>query len=335
MSQPNAQAVFEEQILDPTLPIVDPHHHLWDDARGRYLLDELLADVNSGHNIRASVFVECAAMYRVDGAEAMRPIGEVEFVNGAAAMSASGVYGATRLCAAIVGHADLRLGDTFEDVLAAMERAGGGRFSGIRQMATHDSEVRQHASPDLLRDPRFADGLARLQRRGLHFEAWLYHPQLPDLLALMESQPEARVVINHVGGRIGIGRYAGRQDEVWQAWSRAISALARYPNCYIKLGGLGMPLCGFGFESRGAPAPSSELAEAWRPYFEHCITAFGVDRCMFESNFPVDRVSCSYAAAWNAFKRIAAGSSAGEKAALFSRTAARVYDLPQEVLAML
>lgn len=334
MSQPSVPAAIGEEILDPTLPIVDPHHHLWDDTRGRYLLDELLADVNSGHNVRATVFVECAAMYRADGAAAMRPVGEVEFVNGAAAMSASGVYGETRLCAAIVGHADLRLGDTFEDVLAAMERAGGGRFRGIRQMATHDSEVRQHAAPDLLRDPRFADGLARLQRRGLHFEAWLYHPQLPDLLALMEAQPEAKVVINHVGGRIGIGRYAGRQDDVWRAWSRDITALARYPNCYIKLGGLGMPLCGFGFESRGAPVVSSELAEAWRPYFERCIAAFGVERCMFESNFPVDRVSCSYAAGWNAFKRIAVGSSAEEKAALFSRTAAHVYALSPEVLAI-
>jgi len=335
MSQPNTPLPFEEDILDPALPIVDPHHHLWDDARGRYLLDELLADVNSGHNVRATVFVECAAMYRADGTESMRPVGEVEFVNGAAAMSASGVYGAQRLCAAIVGHADLRLGDTLDAVLAAMERAGGGRFRGIRQMATHDSEVRQHASPDMLRDPRFAEGLARLQRRGLHFEAWLYHPQLPDLIALMEAQPEARVVINHIGGRIGIGRYAGRQDEVWQTWSRSIAALARYPNCTIKLGGLGMPLCGFGFETRGAPVSSGELAEAWRPYFEHCIAAFGVQRSMFESNFPVDRVSCSYAAAWNAFKRIAAGSSVDEKAALFSRTAARIYALPREILTTL
>jgi len=335
MPQQNDPASFDEDIIDRALPIVDPHHHLWDDARGRYVLEDLLADVNSGHNIRATVFVECAAMYRADGEEAMRPVGEVEFVNGTAAMSASGGFGTSRLCAAIVGHADLRLGDSFEAVLTAMERAGGSRFRGIRQMTTHDSDVRQHAFPKLMRDPRFADGLARLQRRGLHFEAWLYHPQLPDLISVMETQPEARVVVNHIGGRIGVGRYVGRQDEVWQAWSRDIATLARYPNCYVKLGGLGMPLCGFGFETRDTPVGSSELADAWRPYFEHCIAAFGVQRCMFESNFPVDRVSCSYPAAWNAFKRIAAGSSANEKAALFGRTAADLYALPPDVIATL
>ena len=328
MAQAEHAGGAEEDILDPDLPIIDAHHHLWDDARPRYLLDEFLADAGSGHNIRASVFAECAAMYRADGPEPMRPVGEVEFVNGMAAMSASGLRGPTRVAAAIVGHADLRLGVALDSVLEAMQRAAGSRFRGIRQMATHDPEVRTHPSPGLFGDPAFRDGFARLQQRGLGFEAWLYHPQLPELIDLMETFPEARVVLNHVGGRIGIGRYAARQVEVRAEWARSIRALARYPGLSVKLGGLGMPLCGFGFETRREPVLSTELAAAWRPFFETCIDAFGVDRCMFESNFPVDRVSCSYRAAWNAFKRIAAGSSEAEKTALFSGTAARVYGIP-------
>ncbi len=315
----------EEEILDPDLPIIDAHHHLWDDHRPRYLFDELLADTRSGHNIRATVFMECGAMYRTDGPEAMRPVGEVEFVNGVAAVSASGNFGPARLCAGIVGHADLRLGEALGPVLDALERAGGGRFCGIRQMATHDKEVRVHPSPGLLLDARFRDGFAELQRRGYSFDAWLYHPQLPELVDLMEGHPEARVVLNHIGGRIGIGSYAPRQAEVCAAWARDMQALARYPNFHVKLGGLGMPLCGFGFEKRMDPVSSVELVEAWRPWFDACIEMFGVGRCMFESNFPVDRVSGSYRAVWNAFKRIAAGASAEEKAALFSKTAASIY----------
>ena len=319
--------IEQEPVLEADLPIIDPHHHLWDDARGRYLLDELLRDVRSGHNIRATVFVECGAMYRADGPEAMKPVGEVEFVNGVAAMSASGDYGVARLCAGIVGFADLRLGEAIEPVLDAMARACGRRFRGIRQPVTHDEQVRLHRAPGHLRDPRFREGFACLQRRGLSFDAWLYHSQLLDLIDLMEHHPDAKVVLNHIGGRIGIGAYASRQDEVKTAWSRDIKALARYPNMHVKLGGLGMPLCGFGFENRQQLYPSKGLAEAWRPWFEACIGAFGVERCMFESNFPVDRISSSYRNMWNAFKHIAAGASADEKTALFSATAGRFYGI--------
>ena len=316
-----------EPVLDPDLPIIDPHHHLWDDARGRYLLDELLRDVNSGHNVLATVFIECGAMYRTSGLEAMKPAGEVEFVNGVAAMSASGGYGPARLCAGIIGFADLRLGEAVEPVLDAMTRAAGDRFRGIRQLVTHDPEVRLHRSPGHLRDPDFHKGFACLQRRGLSFEVWLYHSQLPDLIDLMEHHPEARVALNHIGGRVGVGAYASRPDEVKAAWTRDIKALARYPNMHVKLGGLGMPLCGFGFETRQQPYPSEGLAQAWRPWFETCIAAFGVERCMFESNFPVDRVSSSYRNIWNAFKRIAAGASADEKTALFSGVAGGFYGI--------
>jgi predicted TIM-barrel fold metal-dependent hydrolase len=324
--EPGAGAA-EEDVLEPGLPIIDPHHHLWDDERPRYLLDELLADVRTGgHDVRATVFIECRAMYRADGPEPTRPVGEVEFANGVAAMSASGQYGDTRVCAGIVGYADLRAPE-LDTVLDGLERAGGGRFRGIRQMATHDPAVRVHPSPGLLRDPQFRDGFARLQRRGLSFEAWQYHPQLPELIDLMEAYPEAKVVLNHIGGRIGVGGYAGRLEEVRAEWARDVRTLARFPNLHVKLGGLGMPMCGFGFEGRAQPVASEELAAAWEPYFETCIAAFGTERCMFESNFPVDRVSCSYRALWNAFKRIARDRPAAEKDALFSRTAARFYDL--------
>lgn len=318
-------AKAEEEILDPALPIIDPHHHLWNDERPRYLLDELLADLRSGHDVRATVFIDCRSMYRSDGPEELRSIGEVEFANGVGAMSASGNYGDVRACAGIVGYADLREGARVEQILEALDRAGGGRFRGIRQMATHDEQVRVHPSPHLFLDPRFRDGFARLQRGGHSFDAWLYHPQLPELIDLMETFPDAKVVLDHIGGRIGIGSYATRQDEVRAAWARDIKTLARYPNMHVKLGGLGMPLCGFGFDQRESPASSAELANAWRPYFETCIAEFGAQRCMFESNFPVDRPSCSYRAVWNAFKRIAAGASMEEKAALFGGTAARFY----------
>jgi L-fuconolactonase len=266
-------------------------------------------------------------MYRAHGPEAMRPLGEVEFVNGVAAMSASGTYGAARLCAGIIGFADLRLGEAVEPVLDAMARAAGDRFRGIRQLVTHDPEVRLHREPGHLRDPAFRKGFASLQRRSLGFEVWLYHSQLPDLIDLMEQYPEAKVALNHIGGRVGVGAYASRQDEVKATWTRDIKALARYPNIYVKLGGLGMPLCGFGFETRQQPYPSEGLAEAWRPWFETCIAAFGVQRCMFESNFPVDRVSSSYRNIWNAFKRIAGGASVNEKTALFSGAAGRFYGI--------
>jgi L-fuconolactonase len=316
-----------ESVLDPGLPIVDPHHHLWDHPHPRYLFDEFLADLATGHDIRATVFVNCWSMLRSDGPEEMRPVGEVEFANGVAAMSASGGYGSTRVCAGIVGDADLRLGAGVEPVLERLSRAGGDRFRGIRHIAAHDEQVRQLAPPGLFLDPRFRDGFGRLQQLGYTFDAWLYHPQLPELIDLMEAFPTARVVLNHIGGRIGIGTYAGRQDDVFAAWQRDVRTLARYPNMHVKLGGLGMSFCGFGFDTRGTPASSEELAAAWRPYFEPCIEAYGASRCMFESNFPVDKPSCSYRSLWNAFKRIAAGASADEKTDLFAGTASRFYEL--------
>lgn len=321
-----------EDILEPDLPICDPHHHLWDFPRHRYLLPDLLADTGSGHDIRSTVFIECTAFYRADGPEAIRPVGETEFVNGVAAMSASGRYGPTRACAGIVGLADLSLGARVDEVLSAHVAAGNGRFRGIRHAAGWDPSDAVHNShtdppPGLFRDRTFREGFARLKAHGLSFEAWLYHPQLGDVADLARAFPDHAIVLNHVGGPLGVGPYAGRRDEVFALWREGIREIAACPNVYVKLGGLGMKICGFDFHKRQEPPGSLELAEAWRPYVETCIEAFGPSRSMFESNFPVDKTSCSYHVLWNAFKRLAVGASADEKASLFHDTAARFYRL--------
>jgi len=317
---------------EPALPIVDPHHHLWDRPGHRYLLDELLADLGGGHNIVATVFVECMAFYRAAGAPALRPVGETEAVNGVAAMSASGGYGPARLCAGIVGFADLTLGAAVDEVLMAHLEAGGGRFRGIRHAAAWDAsdEVRNsHTRPTagLLRDATFRTGFARLAPHGLTFEAWLYHPQIADVTDLARAFPDTTIILNHVGGPLGIGPYAGRQDEVFAAWRGQIAELAACDNVVVKLGGLGMKICGFGFHHQAAPPASTALADAWRPYLLTCIDAFGPERCMLESNFPVDKASCSYTILWNALKLVTADFAPDERTAMFQATAERVYRL--------
>ncbi len=323
-----------EEILEPELPICDPHHHLWDHPGRRYLLDELLADTGSGHNVVATVFVECMSMYRADGPEAMRPVGETEFVNGVAAMSASGSYGSTLVAAGIVSFADLTLGDRVGAVLDA-HMAASPRFRSIRHAAGWDASDRVRNShtnppPGLLGDEWFRRGFAELGRRGLHFDAWLYHPQIPELTKLAKAFPDTTIVLDHFGGPLGIGPYEGRRAEIFDYWKGAIRDLAQCPNVVAKLGGLVMPLNGFGFHRRERPATSSELVQATRDWYLHAIDCFGPDRSMFESNFPVDKASCSYHVLWNAFKRLTAGFGAGDKAALFHDTAARVYRLRPE-----
>ena len=319
----------QEGIVEPDLPICDPHHHLWDHPNHRYLLDELLADLGGGHKVVSTVFMECMSMYRAAGPEALRPVGETEFVNGIAAMSASGGYGGSRVCAAIVGYADLTLGAAVGEVLDA-HMAASERFRGIRHASGWDASdaVRNsHTNPKrgLLADRAFGDGLRELGKRGLTFDAWLYHPQLPELTALARAFPEQPIVVDHFAGPLGIGPYAGKRAEIFAAWKPNMAALAECPNVVAKLGGLAMPINGFGFHKRERPPGSDELAAATRDYYLHAIDCFGPERCMFESNFPVDRQSCSYAVLWNSFKKIAAGFSPSEKAALFHDTAARVY----------
>jgi L-fuconolactonase len=337
-------------IIDPGRPIIDPHHHLWDIRRTLasvpplhdflkavalspvYLLPELLADFGSGHNVVASVFVECGAYYRAGAPDALRPVGETEFVNGVAAMSASGLYGPARACAGIVAHADLTAGAAVCDVLAAHRAAAPERLRGIRHSVAHDDDPAvlgflQSARPGLLGEAGFRAGLAEVAAAGLSYDVWLLAPQLPELVDMARALPQLAIICDHVGTPLGLGRYHGRREADFAAWAGHIRALAACPNVVMKLGGLAMPFGGFPAFMADPMATAAALAAQWRPYVETCIEAFGADRCMFESNFPVDRGTCDYATLWNAFKLLSADASEAEKTALFSGTAARVYRL--------
>lgn len=327
-------ARVQEAPIEPDLPIVDPHHHLWDRPSWPYMMPDLLADTNSGHNIVATVFVQCRAFHRADGPVELRPVGETQFVSGVAAMSESGQYGRTRVCEGIVGHADLSLGAAIEPVLEAHVKAGNGRFRGIRHITAWDPDPvvmnpaytpPQHA----LQDAKWQEGLRVLGRMGLTLDAWLYHPQIDDVAAAAAAVPDTRFVLDHVGGPLGIQGYAGKRDEVFRDWSAAIKKLAERPNVFVKLGGLGMRINAFGFEAGENPPTSAELAKAWSPYIDTCITAFGANRCMFESNFPVDKGSYSYGVFWNACKLLAKDATPDEKRDLFAGTAQRFYRLRQ------
>jgi len=328
-------ALTQEPTLEPELPICDPHHHFWDFRTARipyqrYLLHELAADINNGHNVRSTVFIEARAMYRADGPEEMRPVGEVEFVQGLAAASASGLYGPGRAAAAIVGHANLNLGEGVAPVLEALRAASPNRFRGIRHSVTWDPhpEVENTAAHKIegqLASDQFRVGARVLARMGLSFEAWLYFPPLPELAAFAKAVPDLTIILNHIGGLLRVGPYANRDHEVLATWRRGIAAVAACPNVYVKLGGIGMPRTGFDWHSRSTPIGSDKLAAAMAPFMTYCIEQFGPNRCMFESNFPVDKVSYSYNVMYNTFKRLSKGYSTTERAAMFHDTAARVY----------
>ena len=327
------RSLLQEEILEPDLAIIDPHHHLWERPGNRYLLDDFLADTRTGHNITASVFVECGAFYRKAGPEPMAPVGEVEFANGIAAMAASGAYGDTKVCAGIVGGADLRAGAEAGRVLDAQMTAAGERFKGIRFSTKWDADdalntARYKPPRGIMEDRTFRAGLATLGARKLSFDAMIYHPQVRELATLARAFPGTTIVLNHIGGLVAWTRtYEARREEAIGEWRSSMSELAKYPNVFVKLGGLGMAYLGMGFDRREQPASSTELAEAWGPHYRHCIDTFGPERCMFESNYPPDGESADYPILWNTFKRIAAGYSADEKRALFSATAAKVYRL--------
>lgn len=323
-------ATQREEIVEPELKIVDPHHHILDLPGNRYLFDDLLGDIKSGHQVVATVHVQAHAMYRADAPEEFKPVGETEFINGMAAQSASGDYGPARLCAGIVATTDLMLGGRVEPVLEAHARAGGERLRGIRPTtAWHEStQVRAlDIQPHILMQKEAREAIACIGRHGLSLDLWLFFTQLGEAREVCRAFPELPVVINHVGGLIGIGPYADRREEVFREWRRAVRELADCPNAVIKLGGLGMRYAGFQFNQLPAPPSSDLMAETWRPYIDECIQSFGPARCMFESNFPVDRAMYNYHVLWNAFKKLASGYSADEKADLFHRTASRVYRL--------
>ncbi len=328
-------ALTSEPALEPELPICDPHHHFWDFRMERipyqrYLLHELADDVNSGHNVRSTVFVEARSMYRVGGPEELRPVGEVEFVQGLAAASATGLYGPCKAAAAIVGHANLHLGEGVRPVLEALQAASPNRFRGIRHSVTWDPhpEVENTAAFNMegqLGMDGFRTGARVLASMGMTLEGWMFHPQMPELADFARAVPDLTIVLNHIGGLSRMGPYAGRDDEVMPAWRQGIDAAAACPNVVMKLGGLGMPRNGFDWHTRDKPIGSEELAQDMAPIMDYCIEKFGPSRCMFESNFPVDKVSFSYNVMYNAFKRLSKGYSASERADMFHDTAARVY----------
>ncbi len=325
-------AKHSEPALEPGLPIVDPHHHLWQRAGNDYMFHDLLADTQTGHNIVGTVFVDCHSMYRKEGPAELRCVGETEFANGVAAMSASGIYGNLRACVGIVSHVDLRLGAKAGAVFDAQIAAGNGRFKGIRYQTGWDADPgirnsRTDPTPELTRDKTWREGFKELARRDLTFDAWLYHPQILEIAELADAFPDTQIVLDHIGGPLGYAGYAGRHDEVRAAWKKSMSALAKRRNITVKVGGLGMAMGWFDFYQRPSPPNSQQLADGFRPWVETCIELFGADRCMFESNFPVDKITSGYGVLWNAFKILAAKASASEKNALFSGTAARVYKL--------
>jgi predicted TIM-barrel fold metal-dependent hydrolase len=316
-----------EEILEPELAIVDTHHHLWS-APGRYLVDDLLSDSESGHNIQATVFVECRQSYRTDGPAELRSVGEVQYVVQCTAEQLSKV----RVAAGIVGFADLTLGERVEIVLSALIEAGGGRFRGVRNSAGwHDDPAignNHHGfGPGHYQRADFRAGLNRLARMGLSLDALVYHHQHADLIDLARACPQANIIMNHTGMPLGYGPFAGKQSEVYAQWRKTIPELAACPNVTMKLGGMMMRLAAYDYNALPAPPTSEQLAAFWRPYIEPCIEWFGAERCTFESNFPVDKMGIGYAALWNAFKRITEGASGEEKIALFSGTARRVYRL--------
>lgn len=322
-------AQVTEEALEPDLPICDPHHHLWLDKGHTgwpYTLDDLHADTGAGHNVVQTVFLECHAEYRRDGPRHLRPVGETEFVVDLAEQSATG-DGAE--IAAIMGNADVSLGDAVEEVLAAHEEAGRGRFRGVRYITAQDAHppLSMGASA-AMDDPAYLDGVRKVGAMGYTYDSMVYHPQLPELTAVARACPDTPIVVDHLGGFLGTGPYKGRRDEILEFWRSAMADLASCPNTYLKVGGIGMPMMGFRWDKQDRPPNSEELAEPWAEPLQYVIEQFGPDRCMFESNFPVDKRGAGYVVLWNAFKRIAAGYSDDEKRDLFHDTAARAYRIP-------
>ncbi|MCE7029623.1 amidohydrolase family protein [Jiella avicenniae] len=336
LPRPDWLAEVVEPALEPNLPIVDAHHHLWDRQGFRYLLEEFAEDIGeSGHNVLASVFVQCRAMLRADGPEDLRPVGEVEFVRGLAAQANSGFYGPNRI-AAIVGGADLTLGGDVARVLDAMSVAGGRLFRGVRTpVAAHpDPVVRSNPVPapeGLIVTEAFQAGARALARRGLTLDLWVYQTQLGEVAQIARAIPDLTIVLDHAGGPLGVGPYASRSAEDRKAWRDGLAAVATAPNAFVKIGGFAMPVMGFGFHERARPPSSVEFAEAVAPEVSTCLDLFGPERAMFESNFPVDKGGYSYGIYWNAMKRLTADLDAPKRARLFAGTACEAYGFTLDI----
>ncbi|WP_175749583.1 amidohydrolase family protein [Burkholderia pyrrocinia] len=327
--RPDWLASALEPALEPDLPIVDAHHHFYERPGWIYMLDDYLQDARSGHNIQASVYMQAQTRYRDSGPAELKPVGETAYVAG---VTEPLQHGRPAVAKGIVGHADLRLGERGRDVLEAHLEAGRGRFRGVRHLTTWDADPTL-ANPlsavprGLLLDSAYRAGVAQLAPLGLSYDAWLFFPQLPELFDLAKANPDTRIVVNHCGGVVRIASYADKRPEVFERWRVSMRELAQLPNVYVKVGGLGMRINGFDFEKGARPPSSAQLADAWKPWMLTCIEAFGAERCMFESNFPVDKGSYSYVNGWNAFKRLTAHASPDERDALFRGTVTRAYRL--------
>lgn len=323
-------ALISEEIIDPEQKIIDPHHHLWRRPDGSdYVLANLQTDTMSGHNIVKSVFVECHAEYRTDGPEHLKPLGETEFVVEQA--EASELSGGT-VIAGIVSHADLSLGDAVEAVLVEHEALGKGRFRGIRHAGAHAEfpealTIAGRAPANLYENEQFRAGVKKLGHMGYTFDTWHYHYQNKAFYDLARACPDTQMILDHFGTPLGVGPYASQREQIKKDWKQDIAKIAECDNVVAKIGGLAMPDNGFGWEQKQRPPTSDEFAEAQREYYLHTIDCFGPDRCMFESNFPVDRLSLSYHVLYNGLKKIAKDFSQTEKDVMFFGTAARVYRL--------
>jgi L-fuconolactonase len=329
-------ALTQEPTMEPEIAICDPHHHFWDFRIARipyqrYLLHELVADMRGGHDVRSTVFIEARAMYRPDGPAELRPVGEVEFVQGLAAAAASGLYGPCRAAAAIIGHADLKLGDRVEPVLEALQAASPNRFRGIRHTVTWDPhpEVENREKEGVLASTEYRAGARVLARMGLSLDIGVCFPQLPELAEFARAVPDVTIILNHFGGLNRSGPYGNRDEEVMPVWRSGIAAVAQCSNIHLKLGGIGMPRLGFDWYTRDKPIGSEELASSIAPLMNYCIEQFGPERCMLESNFPVDKVSFSHHVLFNAFKQFSTSYSVSERAALFHDTAVRAYRISE------
>lgn len=323
----------DEMIVEPELPIIDAHFHLFDLAEHRYMPDDYMKDLRAGHNIIASVYVETQAFLRRSGPEVLRPLGEIEFANGVGAMASAGHYDNVRINAGIVGYADMRAGDAVAALLDRALQTAPERLKGFRQVLLDYPEAAPYrfmlAPPPkgLLQSPRFDDAFRHLAPRGLSFDATVFHTQIPELVSLADRFPDTSIVLDHLGMPMNLDATPDQRQEIFSAWSKGLSQLACRPNVTCKIGGLGMPFAGFGFEKNPEVVPSDRLAQAWKPWVEKAIGTFGPQRCMMESNYPPDGYSCGYVPLWNALKKIVRHYSQDEKNALFHGTAARVYHL--------
>ena len=323
----------KEEIIDPQLPIIDPHHHLWngdDQLAGSfpYLIEHLNEDIFSGHNIEGTIFMECAAGYYLKGEEKYKPVGETEFVINL--INESKKLKKSTNIIGIIGYADLMLGNEVKDVLDLHLLKGEGLFKGIRHAAGWDknSEIHNsHSNPieNIYYNKSFRLGAEELIKLSLTFDAWHYHHQIKDLSNFAISYPELTIVHDHFGGPLGVGPYEGKKKEIFQKWKDDISLLSESKNVFAKLGGLAMPVNGWNFHKQDKPASSDQILDMHFEYYQHTINCFGVDRCMFESNFPVDKRSISYHVLWNAFKKMVQDYSAEDKNKLFFKNAKDVY----------